>query len=65
MKPPWPTKAFISTVREIKHLDVVSSGILADEFLDKRPHEWMKQGLITFEEATEAYMVEVTAEFPC
>jgi hypothetical protein len=43
----------------------VSSGIFADEFPDKRPHEWMKQALITLEEDTEAYMVEVAAEFPC
>jgi len=64
-KPPWSTKAFVCTVREIEHHDVVSSGIFADEFPDKRPHEWTKQALITLEEATEAYMVEVTAEFHC
>ena len=43
----------------------VSSGIFADEFPDKHPHEWTKQALITLEEATEGYMVEVTAEFHC
>jgi len=64
-KPPWSTKAFVRTVCEIEHHDVVSSGIFADEFPDKRPHEWTKQALITLEEATEAYMVEVTAEFHC
>ena len=64
-KPPWSTKAFVRTVREIEHHDVVSSGIFADEFPDKRPHEWTKQALITLEEATEAYMVEVTAKFHC
>jgi len=37
----------------------------ADEFPDKRARERMKQALITLEEATEAYMVEVTAEFHC
>ena len=63
--PPWPTKAFVRTVREIKHHDVVSSGILADAFPDKRLRDWMKLGLITLEEATEVYMVEVTAEFHC
>jgi len=52
-------------VREIEHHDIVSSGIFADEFPDKRPREWTKQALITLEEATEAYMVEVTAQFHC
>jgi len=64
-KPPWLTKAFVRTVREIEHHDVVSSGIFADEFPDKRPREWTKQALITLEEATEAYIVEVTAQFHC
>jgi hypothetical protein len=64
-KPPWSTKAYVCTVREIEHHDVVSSGISADEFPDKRPCEWTKQAVITLEEATEAYMVEVTAEFHC
>jgi len=64
-KPPWATKAFVRRVREIEHLVVVSSGIFADEIPDKGPREWTKQGLITLEEATEAYMVEVTAEFHC
>jgi len=46
-KPPRSTKAFVSTVREMEHHDVVSSGIFADEFPDKRPREWTKQALIT------------------
>ena len=58
-------KAFFRTVREIEHHDVVSSGIFADEFPDKRPREWTKQALITLEDATEAYMVEVTAQLHC
>jgi hypothetical protein len=62
-KPAWSTKAFGRTVRTIEHHDVVSSGIFPDEFPDKRPHEWTKQASITLEEATEAYMVEVTAEY--
>jgi hypothetical protein len=62
-KPPWSTKAFVRIVCEIEHHDVVSSGIFTNEFPDKRPREWTKQALITLEEATEAYMVEVTAEF--
>jgi hypothetical protein len=33
--PPWPTKAFVSIVDEIKHCDVVSSGIFAKECADK------------------------------
>jgi len=64
-KPLWSTMAFVCTGREIEHHDVVSSGIFADEFPDKRPCEWTKQALITWEEATVAYMVEVTAEFHC
>jgi len=62
-EPPWSTRVYICTVRTIEHHDVVSSGILADESPDKRPCEWMKQSIITVMEATEAYMVEVTAEF--
>jgi len=57
--------AFVRTVRGIKHHDVVNSGISADELPDKHPREWKKQVLLTLEEATEAYMVEVTAEFNC
>jgi len=49
----------------MEHYHVVSSGIFADEFPDKYPREWTKQALITLEEATEAYMVEVLAEFHC
>ena len=64
-KPPWSTEAYVRTVREIEHHDIGSSGIFADEFPDKHHREWTKQSLITLEEATEAYMVEVTAEFHC
>ena len=64
-KPPLTTKAFFRTVREIEHHDAVSSRIFADEFPDKHPREWTKQALITLDEATEAYMVEVTAKSHC
>ena len=64
-KPPWSSKAFIRTVREMEHHDVVSSGILADEFPDKHPCEWTKEALIALKEAKEAYMVEVIAESHC
>jgi len=64
-KPPGSTKVYVRTVREIEHHDVVSSGIFVDEFPDKHPHEWTKLTLITSEEATDAYMVEVTAKFHC
>jgi len=64
-KPPWSTKAFIQTVREIEHHDIVSSGTFTDAFRDKGPREWTKQALITFEETTEAYMVEVIAASHC
>jgi len=49
----------------IEHHDVVSSGIFSDKFAEKHPREWTKQALSTLEDATEAYMVEVTAEFHC
>jgi len=61
-KPPWSTKALFRPVREIEHHYVVSSGIFAEEFPDKNPHERSKQALIMVEEATEAYMVEIFAE---
>jgi hypothetical protein len=61
-KPPWSSKAFVLTVHEIEHHDVVSSGIFADEFREKHPQEWKTQALKTFKEATESYMVEVIPE---
>jgi hypothetical protein len=64
-KPPWSTKASVCTLRDIEHHDVVNSGLFADAFPDKHPREWTKQALITLEEATKAYTVEVTAEFHC
>jgi len=57
--------AFVRTVCEIEHHYVVSLGIVADESPDKHPREWTKQAVISSEEATQAYMVEVTAEFHC
>jgi len=63
--PAWSTKAYVRTVHEIEHHDVVISGIFADEFPDKRPREWTKQPLVTLAVATAVYMVEVTAEFHC
>jgi len=48
-KPLWSTKAFGCTVHEIEHLDVVSSGILADGFPDKHPREWTQRAFITLE----------------
>jgi hypothetical protein len=56
-------KGFVCTVCKIEHHDVVSSGIFVDIFPDKRPCEWTKHAVITVEEATEAYIIEVTAEF--
>jgi hypothetical protein len=43
----------------------VSSEILAQEVPDNDPREWTKQAVITVEETTKAYMVEVIAEFNC
>ena len=64
-EPARSTKAFVRTVREMEHHDAASSGIFEDAFPDKHPREWTKLALITLEEATEAYMVEVTAGFHC
>jgi len=61
-KPQRSTKAVVSTLRKVEQHDGVSSGIFADESFDKNPQEWTKQALITFEDATEAYMVEVIGE---
>ena len=64
-KLPWSPKAFVRTVREMEHHDVVSAGIFAHKFPDRHPREWTKQELITLEEVTEVYMLEVTAECHC
>jgi len=61
-KPPCLTEAFVCTVCEIEHGDVVSSGILAEELHDKRALQWTKPASNTLEKATESYMVEVIAE---
>jgi len=57
------TKAVFCPVRQIEHCDVVSSWIFSHEFPDKCPRDWTKQASITLGEATEVYMVEVTAGF--
>jgi len=61
-KPPWSTKAFARTVREIENHDNVSYGIFADECNDKNPCEWTKLSLTTLDDATQAYMAEAIAE---
>jgi hypothetical protein len=57
--------AFLGTVHKIEYHDVASCGIYAADFPDEHLCEWTKQAVITLEEAIEAYMVEVTAEFHC
>jgi hypothetical protein len=57
---PWSTKAFVRTVREIEHHDVVNSGIFADEFADKRPRLWTRSAFKVLEEVSETYMIEVS-----
>ena len=56
---PWSKKAFIRTIREIEHHDVVCSGIFADSFPDKLPLGWSKGAVTAIEEAAELYMIEV------
>lgn len=36
---PWLTEAYVRTVREIEHQNVVSCAIVRDDFPDKYPHE--------------------------
>jgi len=60
--PPWSTKAFLHTIRNFEHHDVVSSGIVAYEFSDKNPREWTKEAATTLEDATEECMIEVLTE---
>jgi len=64
-KCPWSTKSFVLTVGGIERNDVARSGIFADGFCDKHPREWTKHALITLDEATEVYMVEVIAQSHC
>jgi len=56
-------KAYVCTVWEIEHHDVVRAGIVAYKFGDKSPREWPKQALKTAVEATESCMVEAVAEY--
>jgi hypothetical protein len=58
-KPQLLTDAFVHKVRDIEQYCVDYSQIFADKYGDKHPQQWMKEALITLEEATEAYMVEV------
>ena len=58
-------KAFIRTVGDIEHHDVVNSVIFADKSRDKYPRRGVKHALITLEKATEAYLVEVLAKSHC
>jgi len=39
-EPSWLTKAFVSTVRQIEHHDVDSSGIFTGKSCNKCPQEW-------------------------
>jgi len=64
-KHPRLTKAFVRTVSDIQHHDVVRSGNSTDQFYDKYPQGWTTQTVVTLEKATEAYMVEVVVESHC
>jgi hypothetical protein len=44
-------------VREIEHHDIANAGIVADHFQDPHPPEWMKQALMTYQEARQSYIV--------
>jgi hypothetical protein len=58
----WLTKAFVRSVTKIELHDVVSSRIFLDKFWGNCQWEQTKQAVITLEETTEEYMVEVIAE---
>lgn len=64
-KPPRSMKAFVYTVRQLEHHDVIHSGFLDNGFRYQHPQEWTRYTLITSEEATDAYMVEVVVDSPC
>jgi len=64
-KQQWSTKAIDRTVCKTDNHEVVSSGMFRNIFCDKLPQEWINQAVITLEEATETYMVEVIAAFHC
>jgi hypothetical protein len=53
------TRAFVRTVYEIEHHDIVCSVVFAIEFSDKRPCEWSNIALFALEAAIEEYMIEV------
>jgi hypothetical protein len=61
-KPAWLTKSFVRTVRKIEHHDVVGAGIFAYQLRNKDSHVWTKHALITLQESTEAYIVQVAAK---
>jgi hypothetical protein len=56
---PWSTKAFVRTVREIEHHEVVNSGRYADMFEDKSGRQWTNTALKDLEMAAETYMIKV------
>jgi len=62
VKPPWSTNPLVHTAFKIKHHDVVSSGIFANEFSDKHPCEWTKLALTAQDDPTNAFTLEVIAE---
>jgi len=64
-KPAWSTKVFFHAIRNIEYHATVIAGIFVDEFRDKHLPEWTKQAVFNWEEAMEASMVEVIAEFHC
>jgi hypothetical protein len=56
-KPPWSTKAFVRTVREIEHHNVACSVIFGNAFPYKHPREWTTQPVIPLGEASKEYVV--------
>jgi hypothetical protein len=61
-KPPCWNSVLVSTVRKIKHLDVVISEIISDDVRYWHPPECVHQALITSEDTPEECMVKVILE---
>jgi hypothetical protein len=54
--------ACVRTGHEIELQEVLICGLFVYTFINNDPWEWSKGALMTFEEATKSYVVEVIAE---
>lgn len=61
-KPPWWTKTVIGTVTGITLHNAVRFEIFVQQFLNTYPRAQSRHVSLTFEKATESYMVEIITE---